>query len=187
MPDEPQLYTWVPPQARKDPKAVAWWSEDPFKRAWKHIHADSDTLRMDMAVLLLSFTPEQLWKAVNERMDLTPFIERYARLDSPALRKVAEGIMFNNGRTLLLLLRGRSNEGPTQVLADIRANDPAKASILSTPAGWAWFDAAAWKLARWVYDFAHLEGDFWYDPPMGVAELRNLDIPLPTPEDGHTQ
>jgi hypothetical protein len=191
MHEEKPLYTWVPPAARSNPAAVEWWSEDPIKRALKHIHADRDTLRLDMAALLLSFTPDQLARAISERMDLTPFIERYARLDHPALRKVAEGIMYNNGRTLLLLLRGARNEGPTQILQDVAAQDPVKARILSTPQGWDWFNAAAWKLARWVYDFAHLEGDFWYDPPPGVAALRNLDIPLPKPEtppgDGQSQ
>ncbi len=187
MPEEKPLFTWIPPAARKDPRAAAWWQEDPLKRAWHHIHADPETIRMDMAALLLSFTEEQLERAISQNMDLTPFIERYARLDHPALRKVAEGIMYNNGRTLLLLLRGEQNEGPVQVWKDINANDPTKAALLAYPWGWKWFNAACWKLARWVYDFAHLEGDFWYDPPPGVSELRNLDIPLPKPEDGHAQ
>lgn len=187
MPDERGLFTWVPPAARADPQAAEWWQEDPFTRAKNHIHASKDTLRQDMAALLLSFTPEQLARAIRERMDLTPLIERYARLDNRALRTVAEAIMYNNGRQLLLLLRGWYNEGPVEILADIRKHDREKWKLLSTPEGWAWLDAATWKLARWLYDFAKMDGDFWYAAPPGVEQLRNLDIPLPKPEDGQTQ
>ena len=155
--------TRVPPKASKF--SAELFAKSVGERVQLLLDPKPETARDFIRAGIESSSAEALAQFVKEDRDLIPLMKEWLELDNPMVRPWAQTIIRIWWPQIF-----PAAMNPAQLLADIRAHDPAKGAVLDTPKGRIWFNSTVYNMLTFFRGFAQIQGDGEILPPPNMPE-----------------